>query len=88
MTEAEKRRRFQRYLGWVYLPVLAGLSLVHNALKLRDGVIAEAEFLWRASFFVLVIIMGALIPWAEERRLRHLAEERGKTRRPPLSLGA
>lgn len=88
MTEAEKRRRFQRFFGWFFLPMMAGLSLVHNALKLRDGEIAEAEFLWRASMFVLVIVVGALIPWAEERRLRRLAEERRQTRRPPLSLSA
>jgi hypothetical protein len=88
MTEAEKRRRFQRFFGWFYLPMMAGLYLVHNALKLRDGEIAEAEFLWRASISALVIIVGALIPWAEERRLGRLAEERGKTRRPPLSLSA
>lgn len=88
MTEAEKRRRFQRFIGWLYLPMMAGLSLVHNALKLRDGEIAEAEFCWRASIFTLVIVVGALIPWAEERRLRRLAEERRQTRRPPLSLSA
>lgn len=88
MTEAEKRRRFQRVIGWFYLPMMAGLYLVHNALKLRDGEIAEAELLWRASISALVIIVGALIPWAEDRRLRRLAEERRKTRRLPLSLGA
>lgn len=88
MTEAEKRRRFQRDLGWIYIPVGASLWLALSALRLRDGEITKAEFLWRASMLVLVIVVGALIPWAEERRLRRLAEERRKTRRPPLSLSA
>ncbi len=87
MTEAEKRRRFQRFFGWFLLPVCASLWLALSALRLRDGEITEAEFLWRASLFALVIVVGALIPWAEDRRLRRLAEERRQTRRSPLSLG-
>ncbi|ATC25654.1 hypothetical protein [Caulobacter vibrioides] len=86
MTEAEKRRRFRRFAGWFYLPMIAGASLVHNALKLRDGEIATAEFLWLSTIFVLAILVGLLIPWAEDRRLRRLAEQRRATRRPPLSL--
>jgi hypothetical protein len=88
MTEAEKRKRFQRFIGWFYLPMIGGLFLVNSALKLRDGEIAQAEFFWRASLFVPAILLGLLIPWAEDRRLRRLAEERRKTRRPPLSLSA
>lgn len=88
MTEAEKRRRFQRFVGWFYLPMMGGLFLVNSALKLRDGEIVQAEFLWRASIFGLAILLGPLIPWAEDRRLRRLAEERRQTRRPPLSLSA
>lgn len=68
--------------------MIAGASLVHNGLKLRDGKIATAEFLWLATIFVPAILVGLLIPWAEDRRLQRLAEERRKTRRPPLSLGA
>lgn len=88
MTEAEKRRRFQRFIGWFYLPMIGGLFLVNTTLKLRDGEIATAEFLWRASILMVAILLGLLIPWAEDRRLRRIAEERRATRRPPLSLGA
>lgn len=87
MTEAEKRRRFRRYMGWIYLPMIAGASLVHNALKLHDGRMALPEFLSLAAIFVSAIMAGLLMPWGEDRLLRRRAEERRATRRPPLSLG-
>ncbi len=88
MTQAEKRRRFQRFFGWFFLPMMAGMMLASKALKLRSGEIAKTEFLWHVAFWIGIALCSMLIPWAEERRLRRLAEERRQTRRPPLSLSA
>ena len=88
MTKAEKRRRFQRFLGWIYIPMIAVPALVHNALKVTEGKMALTAFLSLATILVLAIFVGLLIPWAEERRLRRLAEERRESRRQPLSFGA
>ncbi len=88
MTEAEKRRRFQRFSGWFFPLMMAGTMLAYKTLKLRSGEIAKTEFLWHVAFWVGIALCSMLIPWAEQRRLRRLTEERRQTRRPPLSLSA
>lgn len=86
MTEFEKRRRFQRFMCWGYAPFLIGSSLVRRALRLHDGVISVSDFLWWAALLVPGLFVAILIPFAEDRRLRRLAEERRAQRPPVLTL--
>jgi hypothetical protein len=86
MTEFEKRRRFQRFMCWGYTPLMIGGWLVLRAFRLHDGDISVSDFLWYAALVVPALFVAILVPFAEDRRLRRLAEKRRARRQPALIL--